>query len=461
MVPGEAERGAEAMTHRPRRCPAAALLLAACSAADPVVLPDVPPNVLVVVIDEMGVDKLGAYGFPEAPSTPVIDGLAAEGVRFDAAYVTPVCAVTRGALLTGQMPRRTGFGANVLRGGGLVLDPSLPSVADVVKTADPPYATEAIGKWHLADFGLPETFDHALRMGFDHHHGTVGNIAHTSTDERGSYDRWERVVDGEPEMVDGYATSMLVDDALDRIDGLVDPWLLWVAFHGAHQPLHVPPSDLTPSDPPVETDADRFDAMIESVDTAIGQILDGMHPTIRERTTVVVIGDNGTIRPAIRPPLDSERHKGSVYEGGVRVPLVVAGPGVTAPGTVSDALVHAVDLLPTVAALARVDLDTALPDVRLDGASLLPALAGEPGHRDVVWTELFAPDVFDKRMIRAANHKLIRIEGEPDRFFMLDPLAFDEGDDLLVQGLTPDEQAAYEALGDALEERTAAAAAGL
>jgi arylsulfatase A-like enzyme len=223
--------------------------------------------------------------------------------------------------------------------------------------------------------------------------GTLGNLYDTVVPDQpvpGYYD-WERIVDGVPGRETRYATTVTVDDALDAIAELPEPWLVYVAFHAPHEPLDPPPAELAPTFGALPRTAPRvvrYYAMVEALDTEIGRLLDSVDADVLDRTTVFFLSDNGTPPHAVLPPLDPKRAKITLFEGGVRVPFVVAGPLVEQPGTETDALVHVIDLFPTLAGIARVPVD-GLP---IDGTSLLPLLRDpDAPFRDVVHTESFTP----------------------------------------------------------------------
>lgn len=397
------------------------------------------PNVLIALLDDVGVNNLTIYGaLPGQPVTPHIDALAAEGIRFDTAWAMPMCSPARAALLTGRMPRRYGIGNFIALAGevsGLPLaEVTLPEMLALAPQGA--YASGVVGKWHLASDGVPDALGHPLNQGFDHARVSPGNLGSPAPDDGGyDYFLWPRVVDGVQADSEVYATTQTVDDALDLVATLPEPWLLYVAFHAPHVPLHVPPAHLlhTPVGPSPTREALAV-AMLEAVDTELGRLLDGLGP-MRARTTVLLAGDNGEAGAAVGDGTSSDALKGSVYEGGVRVPLVVAGAGVAAPGSVSEALVSLMDVFPTLAGLGGVhlaDLPT-LPGGEADGA---PALDGvsflrllrEPassGLRTVLYAERFRPNGIppyqtDVGAVRDARYKLIRTEGAGRQFFALE-----------------------------------------
>ncbi|MFT4621421.1 MAG: arylsulfatase A-like enzyme [Myxococcota bacterium] len=429
--------------------------------------PAAPLNVLVMLVDDLGLDKVGVYGaHPDPPPTPNIDALAAEGVRFTNAYSAPACSPTRAALLTGRYGRRTGIGEVVfLRRDPEGLSRDEITLPEMLQLADEPWSTLIVGKWHLAVTADPDFARDPLEQGFDHHAGSLDNLTVTVEDRPGvGYHLWEKTVDGVTAWEETYATTDSVDEALARIPEMAEPWLTYVAFNAIHTPFQLPPPELTPTTedqpyvPPV-----IVAGMTEALDIEIGRLLDGLDPALRERTVILLVSDNGTTREAILPPWDENRSKLTLFDGGCRVPLIMAGPTVTAPGSTSDALVHVVDVFATVADLANVDLSTLRdPDgdpVPVDGRSLMPYLAdpSAPSQRDLAYSERMGPNggppyrERDIRMVRDERYKLIRSR-DGDQFFEYAPGAWSEGEDLLAgDGLDADQADAYARLSDGLE----------
>ncbi len=428
-----------------------------------------PPggNVLVVVLDDVGVDAVGAYDPTIGAATPTIDGLAADGMRFDNAWAMPICAPTRAALMTGRYPRRTGYGTNAVPPDALnELGREQVTLAELVE-ASPwlDYQTALVGKWHLSTEDSVSGRLGPKYQGFDVFLGTSGNIdpsfwipGHLVPIDAGYY-HWQRIADdGRLSEETTYSTTKIVDDALTVIGGLTEPWLVVVSFHAAHSPWEPAPEALHTRGPLTATSpiSELQRAMVESVDTELGRLLGSLPPTTLDATTVVVMGDNGTKQEAIVPPYNPNRGKREVYDGGVRVPFVVKGPGVVA-GAVSTSLVSVVDVFPTVAELAGVGVER-LPGVvdrqaplTIDGQSLLPVLADPttPVH-DVLYAERFAPGGagpydYDRRAVRDERYKLVydAIDGR-EQLFEYVPGAIDEGPDLLACGgtLTAEQEAA-------------------
>jgi len=424
----------------------ALLLAAAC--AD-------PGNVLLVIADDVGVDRVAAYGeHPSPPPTPTLDGLAERGVLFRTCWANPLCSPTRATLMTGRYCHRTKVGWWV---GELSLGLSLAeqTLAEVIaQGTGGAYRSALVGKWHLA--GIAQSDLHPNQQGFETYSGALRNLEETPE----SYYDFDKVVDGASVHVDRYATTDTVDDALRLVEAFDDdPFLLVVAFHAAHVPYHRPPPHLhgqTLGGDPAATPIPHHEAAVEAMDRELGRLLDGIPAEVMARTTVIFVGDNGTQNPATEAPWPQGHGKGTLYEGGVRVPLIVAGPGVV-PDSECRALVNTVDLMPTVAALAGVDA-TSVVSSPLDGISLLPYLSQpvQPSVREAVYAEMFRPNghgpyEVHRRAVRGPRYKLIRNElSSEERLYdlALDPF---EQQDLLLNALSDEERAALLALRAHLE----------
>jgi len=409
-------------------------------------------NVLLVIADDFGVEQLGLYGIgADVAPTPTIDDLAERGVTFTRAWAHPVCSPTRATIFTGRYPFRHGVGAAITVGPD---QPELPdeeiTLAEILEPAG--IASGITGKWHLntrADGGA----DGPAVAGWIYHAGTIAGAVT-------NYERWLATVNGDSALETTYATTHAVDEALGWIEAQPGRWFCTGAFHAPHTPLHAPPRDLhsydlTGTSPLLDSDS-HYEAMVEAMDTELGRLLGELETSGRlADTTVILLGDNGSSPIIAEPPVDPRRAKGTVYEGGVRVPFIVAGPDVVGPGRTDDALVGVVDLFATIADLLGVDARAAVPDeVTLDSVSFADRLAlpDLPPARITLFTEVFVGDDPDagRAAIRGPRYKLV-VNGASAPYEFYD-LASDpwETEDLLadggVEGLTPRERAAASAL---------------
>lgn len=464
------------------RWPLALLLLGCDEPLEPCAKGDGPPaeNVLILVADDVGIDKTSGYGEHEsAPPTPNIDALAREGLLFRNAYATPTCSPTRAALLTGRLPSRTGVGRWIQPGEqryDLELDElTLP---EMLRRSPSCYSSAWIGKWHVVSFHRELPSQHPLLQGFDRHAGSLANLGNAFQDETEPLGHflWEKSRNGQLSWSETYSAIDTTDEALAFVEEAVEPWLLVVSYNLAHVPWEAPPDALNPGGvDPASPDLERYEAMVMAMDAEIGRLLDGIPRAVRARTNIVYLSDNGTDADVIEPPWARARAKGTVYDGGVRVPFIVAGPRVATPGAETEALVHVVDLFPTIAEIAGVDLDDlSVPadgggerPLVQDGQSFLSVLERpeEPGPRERLYTEGFFPNGHGERdwhlrMLRDADWKLIRTEEHglltSESFYRYEPGALDEGWDLLAQKELDDEQyVAWRTLSAELDTITA------
>ncbi|MBL8897343.1 MAG: sulfatase-like hydrolase/transferase [Planctomycetes bacterium] len=411
-----------------------------------------PTNTLLVIADDVGIDLIGSYGVGSDPApTPTLDALAARGVRFERAYACPTCSPTRAAILTGRYGLRTGVGAALAANeGGLarseVLLPELLGTRGV--------ASALIGKWHLGDE------DGALTPTLDGFGTFVGSLQGAVQD----YQRWAKVENGRSRLETSYATTVLVDALLQATAGASQPWFAVLAFQAAHSPWHEPPAhlhtqDLTGLDP--QRDPRAFTkAMLQALDTELGRLFAQMDPLELARTNVIVIGDNGSAPTVASAPFDTAHAKGTLYEGGVRVPLLAAGPSVARRGAVERAPVHAVDLFATIAALHGVDARASVPAaVELDSLSFAPLLStAGSAARAQVYTEQFTSTPWtrasgDGEAVIESDWKLLRRVARSGAVLEeLYELAVDpyEQNELLRAPLAPDATEAYLRLRGAL-----------
>lgn len=411
--------------------------------------PPSPPNILIVLVDDMGIDMLASFGPGEdLPALPNMEALASQGLSFRSAWSMPVCSPTRASIMTGRLPFRTGVGDSISPGSHDLRADELTLPELVASGSGGLYATAAFGKWHLANDALagPSAPNAA---GWQHFEGFHGNLYPPHIVDPPPYDFFffEKLTNGEPSEVHGYATIDQVDWFLTWVEAQTQPWLAYMAFNSAHEPWSAPPDgtysvDLAQAGPPEQDPRPYYKAMLETLDGEIGRMLDGIAPW-SDDTLVILLGDNGTPTPIPVAPFDAAKGKPTLYQGGVQVPLIVAGPGVATPGGECHALVNTTDLFVTVAELAGLDVDALLPpDLEHDSISFAPYLADPtlPSTRKFVYAEKFKPNGYGPytqwdQVMRNARYKLLRRSVGSHEFFDLqeDPL---ELDNLLQSGLS-------------------------
>lgn len=338
-----------------------------------------PPNIVFILIDDMGWTDLGCFGSP-LYKTPNIDKLAQQGMRFTSAYAAcAVCSPTRAAVLTGKYPARlhvTDWIPGRIPPGLRMKPPEWTPYLDLKETtiaeALKPlgYRSASIGKWHLGgEEHYPE------KQGFD------VNVAGCHLGAPPEY----FAPYGIPTLRDGpkgeYLTDRLTDEALKFIDGSKDkPFFLYLPHYGVHTPLQAKDEVAARYAPRIRPGMGHthpvYAAMVESVDDSVGRILRKLDESkLAQNTVVVFTSDNGGVigRRHITSNEPLREEKSTLYEGGIRVPMIVRWPGVVKPGSVSDTPVSSVDHFPTLA-----DIAGATP-ANVDGVSLTPILRQQPG----------------------------------------------------------------------------------
>jgi arylsulfatase A-like enzyme len=335
---------------------------------------DPPPNVVLILADDLAYADLGCYG-AIGYQTPNLDRLAREGVKFTDFYAAQaVCSASRAALLTGCYPNRVGILGALGPHAGFGISPKETTLAEALKSRG--YATAIFGKWHLGD--APEFLP--TRHGFDEYFGLPY-----------SNDMWPK----HPEAPDAYPdlpliegdrvvarnpdqrqlTTWYTEHAVDFIERNASrPFFLYLPHSMPHVPLHV--SDKFAG----RTERGLFGDVIEEIDWSVGRVLDALHRhDLDGRTLVIFTSDNG-------PWLSYGDHagsagpfregKGTSFDGGQREPCLMRWPGVIPAGSVCREPAMTIDLLPTLARLAGADVPGGI-----DGRDIAPLLRGEPGAR--------------------------------------------------------------------------------
>ncbi len=411
-------------------------------------------NVLIIVADDLGVDYVGAYKEGTSPPpTPNIDALANRGVLFRNTWANPSCSPTRACITTGRYPFRTFVGRWIRH-----LNNSEPigtigahewTLPEVLDRAQSGYAHACVGKWHINDHSFGNDAPRTMG-GFSHFAGSLeGQIP--------SYTNWTRVVNGNAQKTTTYCTTQNTNDALAWIGSQTKPWMLYLTYQAPHIPYHAPPAHLhtqnlaglTPQSKHTSANRPFYRAMVESLDTEIGRLLTQLGSQVLSNTNIIFIGDNGSVQKQAVAPFDLNRAKGTPYEGGVNVPLIIAGPDVVTGGREVKALACAVDVFAT--ALELAGAQTAVPShVVYDSLSLVPYLKNptQVAVRQFAFTEQFTGNVWPKpnqnghATIRDDRYKLIHYYTRGDEFFdlLLDPW---ENKNLLSGTLTSAQQSAH------------------
>lgn len=408
-------------------------------------------NILVLVADDLGADSSSLTNSVgpgvRLAETPVIDSLAQNGVVFTRAYARPSCSATRATLLTGRHAFRTGVGT-AITGTLPELRDDEYTVARAFAAQAPQYHVASFGKWHLGNgANTPLT-----KGGWQFYAGVNGP-------QPAGFYNWTKIKNGVSTNSTTYITTDQVNETVDWITAQGSaPWLAWVSFTAPHSPYAKPPAellsprfaDLTGTSADINArQRDYYEASLEALDKEIGRLLASVD---RSNTDIIFVGDNGTPQAVVQAPYNfpTENHaKFTLFEGGVRVPLVISGPSVGYVGR-NNSVVSTVDLFQLVQELAGIDVAKTLPPgVVVDSKSILPALKSNV----TLPTDLFV-DQFnrgsgastDGQSILDERYKLIRFDSKNERFYDLESDPYENTNLLAAGSLTADAQAHYNSL---------------
>jgi arylsulfatase A-like enzyme len=383
------------------------------------------PNILLIIADDLGLDSSNQYSYSQdKPRTPNLDALAASGIVFDNLWATPSCTTTRGSLITGQHGVHSGIS---------FVPATMNTSANTIQrylranAASASYQTAVIGKWHLG--GANPSNSHPIDSGVGYY---AGNITGVLPD----YYNWPLIQNGLSTTSTTYHTTKVTDLARDWVTTQTQPWFLWLAYSAPHDPFHLPPTSLQSRTTltGVTTDIsarprEYYLAAIEAMDSEIGRLLGSMSAETRANTVVMFIGDNGSPTQTVDTNVFSRtRAKNTLYEGGIRVPMIVAGKGVTRSNARESALVNTVDFYATIAALAG----NAVSKLN-DGYSFASLLqASGAAARQYNYSE-FQSDTVSGWTVRTAQYKLIQnLNGTQSLYDLSKDLS--EQTDLLTTG---------------------------
>jgi len=392
-----------------------------------------PPNIIVILADDMGYGDLGVTG-SKVLRTPHIDQLARSGVFCAEGYVaSAVCSPSRAGLLTGRDPRRFGYEGNLNKGDAnyatrpeiLGLPPGELTLGDHLRAAG--YATALIGKWHQ---GIGPGF-HPNERGFDYFCGMLGGAhSYFPTKAPHSIER-----NGQPvtEFSDPYLTDFFTTEGINWMkqqQTTDQPWFAFMSYNAPHAPMHATDADLAQFSHIKDPTRRTYAAMMWALDRGVGRIHDWLKQSNQlENTLVVFFSDNGgpDSNGSWNGPLSGG--KGALKEGGVRVPMIWSWPGTLPANQRYTSPISALDLLPTFLATAQsAPLPLRRPlsheDARnfergvkrygaYDGRDVLPNLRGDapPIQRTLFWR------LQGQASIRSGDHKLIRLSHRPAQVF--------------------------------------------
>lgn len=382
------------------------------------------PNIILIMTDDQGYGDFGFTGNPHV-RTPHLDQLANESIQLNNYYVSPVCAPTRSSLLTGRYSLRTGV--HDTYNGGAIMATEEITIAELLK--DSGYTTGIFGKWHLGDNYPSRPGDQGFEESLIHLSGGMGQVGDITTYFQGDSSYFNPILwhNGKQEKYDGYCTDIFTSEAIRFMDRSKNtPFFCYLSFNAPHTPLQVPQkyldmyADIDPAkgfmehypelDEMSQQDkaaARRVYAMETNIDDNIGKVLGALKEwNLEENTWVIFMTDNGPQQNRYKAGMNGR--KGSVYQGGVRVPCLMRYPAEFDHGQNIESNTAHLDILPTIIDLCGI----AMPDNRtIDGHSLLPELYGtmsQDNKRSLFfyWNRRY-PEKYSNMALHYGKYKLV------------------------------------------------------
>lgn len=376
-------------------------------------LPDLPevnnqPNILLIIADDIGIEATPGYEIGAIkPNMPTLQKMVDEGIVFNNVWSYPLCSPTRASILTGRYGYRTGV-LNVQEQGTIQeTEKSLQAYLD--ETTNKAYAHAVIGKWHLS-----RDANTATNMGIGHYAGFLsGSLS--------DYFSWDLTTNGQSTAYEGYCTTKFTDMAIDWINAQDQPWFCWLAYTSPHSPLHLPPNEMHSqqglSDDAASIEANPlpyFMAMVESIDYEMDRLFKAIPQDELDNTIIIFLGDNGTSRNVIQEPYRPRHSKGSLYQGGIHVPMIISGKGVTRNREVENSLINTTDLFATIAEIAGANIQS-----YEDSYSFEPTFtSASSGTRSINYSEA-STETTAGYTIRDSDYKLIVFDDGEEEFYHL------------------------------------------
>lgn len=398
------------------------------------------PNIILIMTDDQGFGDLGYYGNPNI-KTPVLDSLAARSVRFDQFLVNPVCAPTRSAIMTGKYPMSTGV-HDTYRGGAMMAAEEV-TIAELLKTVN--YKTGMIGKWHLGDNYPMRPNDQGFDYTLNHLSGGIGQYGDWPNTLKRDSSYFDPILwkNGEQVQTEGYCTDVFTKAAIDFVSANREgPFFLYLSYNAPHGPLQLPQQyydmykDIDPDAgfidqgmpfPKVtqhsKENGRKVYGMVTNIDDNLRLLFKKLDTLdIAENTLVIFMTDNGPQHP--RYVAGMRGRKGSVFQGGIRVPSFWYYPKAFKEARDIKTVAAHYDIFPTIAALTG----AVIPDsLQLEGENLLPILtkekAGLPGRYMNRYWARSAPVRYRNVATRKDNLKLVGMGKDSlgqDRFGLFD-----------------------------------------
>ena len=359
------------------------------------------PNVVLIITDDQGYGDLSIHGNPHL-ETPSIDSIGRAGVQFTQFHVNPVCSPTRSSLMTGRYYYRTGVVDTYL--GRSMMHADETTLAELLRDAG--YRTGIFGKWHLGDNYPLRAIDQGFQEALVH---TGGGISQPSDPPGNRYFDPILQHSGKPERHKGYCTDIFLNAAGEFIEkNRSQPFFAYVATNAPHDPLEVDGALVAPYlAKGLDERTAKVYAMVKNIDDNVGRLLERLRKLELERDTIVIfMTDNGPQHDRYNGGIRGR--KGTVYEGGIRVPFLLHWPASVKPGSNVDRLAAHIDVMPTLLEACGVRLPGSL---KIDGRSLMPLLRGKGDWADRTlyfqWHRGDVPEMYRACAARNQRYKLV------------------------------------------------------
>jgi len=381
------------------------------------------PNILLIIADDMGLDACPSYNIGyEKPSMPTLENLMNNGVKFTNVWSNPTCTPTRATILTGKY----GFRTNVIKVDDVLSTSEISIQKYLNQHLSNQYTNAVIGKWHLS-----KDTNHPENMEINYYAGSLGGGLKNYWD-------WNLTENGQTTASAEYTTSKYTDLAINWVEDQTQPWFLWLAYNAPHEPFHLPPNELhfqgeLPTDEAsIEANPlPYYLAMLEAMDTEIGRLLNSMSSEEKENTVIIFVGDNGTPNQVVQE-YNSKRAKGSLYKGGINVPMIISGNNITRLNETEDALINLSDLYTTIANIAGVNVSYINDSYNFND---LLSVSNE-GVREYLYSEAGENLNYLNKTIRNNTHKYILFEDGSESLFDLSKEPLETKDLLKPKNLT-------------------------
>ena len=381
-----------------------------------------PPNVILIITDDQGYGDLSFNGNPNI-ITPALDNFAAESVRFNNFYVSPVCAPTRSSLMTGRYSLRTGVRDTY--NGGAIMASSEVTIAEMLKQAN--FTTGIFGKWHLGDNYPSRPSDQGFDESLIHLAGGMGQVGDFTNYFKKDTSYFDPILwhNNEQKPYKGYCSDIFTENAIEFIENNKNnPFFCYLSFNAPHNPLQVPdeyyqayktldPTDgidpeLIPNEKISEKTKDntrKVYAMVTNIDDNLKKLFNKVDELgIKDNTIVIFMTDNGPQHA--RYVAGMKGRKSSVYNGGIRVPFFLRFPAMFSGNQEVNQFTAHIDLLPTLSKLCNVEMPR---DRKIDGRSFIPSINSEKlPERSFFsyWTRKY-PELYNNIALQRGQFKLI------------------------------------------------------